>query len=226
MKGLFYSTVKSNRGFFIAALISFICLTVLGSVILAGVKQSGDDSLGFGDFSVFLFPVVPALILCEFFARDLERNIKSGFLNYTLSAITRKSFVLSQLLINVIFIALGFVVGLVMLGIFRAVGGEALVNAMCLRRLVMLILFGSFTEWMGIPITLKMKSAEKAGLTLGLILGFGVALPAMCIYNAVVETPAFDDIFSVSALLIEAGATLAIYAAVYAICVKILKKGV
>ena len=226
MKGLFCSALKSNRGYFIAALITFICLTALGSVILAVVKQNGDDSMGFGYFSVFLFPVVPALIISEFFARDLERSIKSGFLNYTLSALTRKSFVLSQLLINVIFIALGLVIGLVMLGIFRIFGGEALVNVMCLRRLVMLMLFAGFTEWMCIPATLKLKSAEKAGLTIGLILGFGVAWPAMLIYNIVVEFPVIDDIFTVNALLIEAGVTIAVYAAVYAICMKILKKGV
>ncbi len=225
MKGLFYSTVRSNRGYFIAAFVAFLCSIAAGSVILTIVKQN-DDSMGIAFFSVLLLPLLPFLILSEFFGRDLERNIKSGFLNYTLSSIPRGSFVLSQLLTNIIFSALGLVMGFGMLGIFRAVGGEEWVGSYYFRILIMAVIAASIVEWLCIPVALKLKSAEKAGLAVGVVLGFGLVLPLAAVYNSVMTEFDVNILISTEAMLIEAGAALAVYAVVYLICMRILKGGI
>ena len=227
MKGLFYSTVKSNRGYFIAAFVAFLCSIAAGSVILTIVRQN-DDSMGIAFFSVLFLPLLPTFILCEFFGRDLERNIKSGFLNYTLSSIPRRSFVLSQLLTNIIFSTLGLVMGLGMLGIFRAVGGEEWVGSYYFRILIMAVIAGSIVEWICIPVTIALKSAEKAGLAVGVVLGFGLVMPLAAVYNSVMTEFEFDVniLISTEAMLIEAGVALAVYAVVYLICMRILKGGI
>ncbi len=226
MKGLFYSTVKSNRGYFIAAFVAFLCSIAAGSVILTIVKQTGSDKYGIAFFSVFLLPLLPILILSEFFGRDLERNIKSGFLNYTLSSIPRGSFVLSQLLTNIIFSALGLVMGFGMLGIFRAVGGEEWVGYYYFRILIMAVIAVSIVEWLCIPVALKLKSAEKAGLAVGVVLGFGLVMPLAAVYNSVMTEFDVNILISTEAMLIEAGVALAVYAVVYLICMRILKGGI
>ncbi len=226
MKGLFYSTVKSNRGYFIAAFVAFLCSIAAGSVILTIVKQTGSDKYGIASLSVFFLPLLPFFILCEFFGRDLERNIKSGFLNYTLSSIPRGSFVLSQLLTNIIFSALGLVMGFGMLGIFRAVGGEERVGSYYFRILIMAVIAASIVEWLCIPVALKLKSAEKAGLAVGVVLGFGLVMPLAAVYNSVMTEFDVNILISTEAMLIEAGAALAVYAVVYLICMRILKGGI
>lgn len=226
MKGLFYSTVKSNRGYFITAFVAFLCSTVAGSVILAIVRQSGNDKYGLAFLSPFILPLLPSFILCEFFGRDLERNIKSGFLNYTLSSIPRESFVLSQLLTNIIFSALGLVIGLGMLGIFRAVGGEEWVGSYYFRILIMAAIACSIVEWLCIPVTIALKSTEKAGLAVGIVIGFGLVLPLMAAYNSVMTEFDVNILISPEAMLIEAGVAIAVYAVVYLVCLKMLKRGV
>lgn len=226
MKGLFYSTVKSNRGYFIAAFVAFLCSTAVGSVILTIVKENGSDQYGIAFFSVFLLPLLPVFILCEFFGRDLERNIKSGFLKYTLSSIPRESFVLSQLLTNIIFCALGLVMGLGMLGIFRAVGGEEWVGSYYFRILIMAAIAASIIEWICIPVTVSLKSAEKAGLAVGVVIGFGLVMPLMVVYQRIMTEFDVNILISPEAMLIEAGVALAVYAVVYSVCLKMLKRGV
>lgn len=223
MKGLFYSGIILNRGYFFGAFLTFVCSIGVGSLFLC-LANSGNDLLGLNQIFVFILPLIPTFILIEFLCRDLERSIKCGFLNYTLSSMTRKAFVLEQLLINLFCMVLGTAMGMAMLGIFTLVGGD-IVDKNLFGLLPMITVLGGVVEWLCQPLTLLLKSAEKAGLIVGLILGFGVVLPLMPVF---LNNEEYFDIFSllnINFILIAAAVVLAIYVAVYAINIKLLKRG-
>lgn len=224
MKGLFFCTAKLNRNYFIAAFAVFLCSIAAGSAILSIAAQYRID-VSFAVLCVTFLPIIPSLVISEFILRDLERNMKSGFLNYTLSSITHKSFVLSQLVINLSCTVLGLVLGIIMLFIFRLAGGEEIVSAENFQFLTMIVIFVGVGEWICYPVTLKLKSAEKAGFAVGIFLGFGIVLPI--IYFLKMNNIDIAETFiSTSALAIEAAAAVVIYFVVFVIDIKLLKRGI
>lgn len=224
MKGLFYSALHLNRGYFIGAAAAFLCSAAVGSVVLNLVKESG-DTFGLGFLCVYILPLLPIVILSEFFARDLEKNIKSGFLNYTLSSMPRNSFLLSQLIINIVCTGLGLLLGLALLLIYRAVF-PSYVDQTLFGVYPLVAVLASVVEWIVFPTTMLMKSAEKAGLTVGIIIGFGIVLPIMTVYRLEILLFDLENLLDVRFLMIFAAAALAVYAGVFAISTKLLKRGV
>lgn len=224
MKGLFYSALHLNRGYFIGAAAAFLCSAAVGSVVLNLVKESG-DTFGLGFLCVYILPLLPIVILSEFFARDLEKNIKSRFLNYTLSSMPRNSFLLSQLIINIVCTGLGLLLGLALLLIYRAVF-PSYVDQTLFGVLPLVAVLASVVEWIVFPTTMLMKSAEKAGLTVGIIIGFGIVLPIMTVYRLEILLFDLENLLDVRFLMIFAAAALAVYAGVFAISTKLLKRGV
>lgn len=226
MKGLFYCTAKMNRGYFIAAFITLICSAVLGSVVLYNVNEARADDYGFGFLCVTFLPFLPMVILCEFLARDVEHNIKCGFFKYTLSSISRGRYTLSLLLTNLFVNVLGLAVGYLLLFIFRLFGGEANVLPFYFILLPMFALLAGAVEWICMPVTIKLKSAEKAGLIVGIVLGFGTVLPVTIALKSSDFVFDITKIATVPALMIMLGAAAAVYALIYAIIMRMLKRGV
>lgn len=225
MKGLFYSMWRLNRGYFIGAAIAFLCSAVVGTAVLYTVGRYGGDTYGFGSLCVYILPLVPIVIISEFFARDLEKHISSGFLNYTLSSITRKAFMLSQLITNITCTGLGLLLGLELLLIFRVVNPEY-VPSECFGGLALLALFASVVEWVVFPVTLKMKSAEKAGLAVGAVFGFAVVLPLILLLKSNSMYINLADLLNLQYVLLIIAASVVIYAVIFAICMRLLKRGV
>lgn len=215
-----------NRGYFIAAFITLICSAVLGSVVLYNVNEARADDYGFGFLCVTFLPFLPMVILCEFLARDVEHNIKCGFFKYTLSSISRGRYTLSLLLTNLFVNVLGLAVGYLLLFIFRLFGGEANVLPFYFILLPMFALLAGAVEWICMPVTIKLKSAEKAGLIVGIVLGFGTVLPVTIALKSSDFVFDITKIATVPALMIMLGAAAAVYALIYAIIMRMLKRGV
>lgn len=227
MKSLFYSALRLNRGYFIGAAIAFLGSAVIGAAVLYSAWYSGSDPYGLGSLCVYILPLLPIVIICEFFARDLENHIKSGFLNYTLSSISRKEYVLSLLVTNIRCTGVGLLLGLELLLIYRAVNPEY-VPVELFGALSLLALAASAVEWVIIPITMKLKSAEKAGLIVGLFIGFAIVLPMIFYFKVNGISLNFDIaiLLNLKYVLLLIVASLVIYAGVFAICIRLLKRGV
>lgn len=180
MKGLLYAGFLLNKGFFIAGGIATAVCTAIG-ILLMNLGGDSPESMAFVQSCLVLLPLVPMATYCEWLGRDLEKNIKSRFADYTLAAgISKNRFVLTELVKNLSVMAVCGVTGCLMMLIFMAVNPVMIsVSQFALVGIVAVIF--CTVEWLCIPLVISMKSAEKAGLVVGLLIGFGVVLPVMIV---------------------------------------------
>jgi len=157
--------------------------------------------------------VIGPILVMEPITRDLEKNIKSRFLNYSLTGITRKQFMLTQFIINI---------GSCLIGAVMVLLHYFIVNLACpdiyslqhLGVMALFIMLGGVMEWVLIPLTIKFKSSEKAGALFGFVLGFSVILPIMWFFFDKEEGGEIVDPFGFITpefMLIALGVTVAIY---------------
>ena len=99
------------------------------------------------------------------------------------------------------------------------------------KLMALMTLFASAIEWTVNPLTINLKSAEKAGLVVGLVLGFGVVMPLMVVCNVTAEAnetfvSGFIRLLSGNWLpLIIVGISAALYVIFYFVLLARVKKG-
>lgn len=226
MKGLLYTYTLLNKTYFIAAGAFFMLSTVFASILFA---KSGDDPAILFTFNTItmVFALSGPILLMEPVTRDLEKNMKSRFLNYSLTGITRKQFMLTQFVINV---------GSCLIGAAMMLVHYFIVNLVCpdiysfqhLGVMALFIMLGGVMAWVMIPLTIKFKSSEKAGALFGFVLGFGVIPPLMCFVFNKEENGEMVDPFSFitpELMLIALGVTAAAYIIGWFIISKRVGKG-
>ncbi|MGN0683369.1 MAG: hypothetical protein ACI4JY_06780 [Oscillospiraceae bacterium] len=180
MKGLLYAGFLLNKGFFIAGGIATAVCTAVGILLMNLGGNSPADML-FVQSCLALLPLVPMAIYCEWLGRDLEKNIKSRFADYTLAAgISKNGFVLTELCKNLSVLAVCGVTGCLMMLIFMAVNPLMISGSLFVSMGIVAVICCT-VEWLCIPLVISMKSAEKAGLMVGLLIGFGVAIPVIIV---------------------------------------------
>ena len=228
MKGLLYAGCVLNKKFFITAGIAGTAATILAVIGVLNV----DTNRFFKEIAYFLFLIaagLPGCIALEFPARDLEKNIKSRFANYALAGgISKNQFVLAELLKNLLCV-IGGVLFCGMVGlILMAVNPGYIVARSLVLPMLIIVLMGAM-EWAVMPLTISFKSAEKAGLTLGLFIGFGICLPASTFFANELRGGSSSNILS---LLVEPwlpwatlGFAVVVYAVVYVILLARVKRG-
>lgn len=178
MKGLLYGNFLLNKKWFIAAGVVMVIGTAL-TAVMCNIDPDG----GFGEFGLVITEIVVITICVEWLARNLESNLKSRFADQALSGgISKAQFVTSELLKNLISIGISFVM-CVVTQLVLSVFDRGLFSLEHVRNVALFALFiGSF-EWLCMPIVINLKSAEKAGLVVGLVLGFGIVMPGMALFN-------------------------------------------
>lgn len=227
MRGLLYCNFLLNRKWFLAAGITAVLCTAACAVLAVVLGDAPEYKQLIG--STFILTEVVVLAVCEeWLARNLERNIKCRFTDLTLAGgISKNTFVLSELVTNVIAITIGFAMCMAMTGVMSAVDSSfwSVENVKILTAFTLLI---GAVDWIMLPLVIKLKSAEKAGMTTGLIAGFGIVFPIVVAFNLnemnLMETlmkllakPWFFPVFI--------GACAALYAVFYAIMLRRVKKG-
>ncbi|MGN0678522.1 MAG: hypothetical protein ACI4JS_02550 [Oscillospiraceae bacterium] len=182
MRGLLYASFLLNKGFFIAGGIATVICTVIGVEVMIVCGNTLESMAFIQSFAVVL-PIIPMATYCEWLSRDLEKNLKSRFADYTLaSGISKNRFVLTELCKNLSVLAVCGVTGCLMMLIFNLVNSSIISGSLFTLIGVIAVLFCTI-EWVCIPLVITLKSAEKAGLIVGLIIGFGVCLPVMIVSN-------------------------------------------
>lgn len=228
MKDILYGNFLLNKKWFIAAGIT----AVLGTAFCAlWVKlMPGDNSVVPAMLFTGLQLVVVAVIT-EWLARNFETNIKCRFTDMTLAGgISRNTFVTSELLKNVISIGIGIAMCVVM-QLVMSVFDRSFFTLDTIKTTAVLAAGCGAVEWVVIPFVIDFKSAEKAGLAVGLVLGFGFVLPIMILCNVFTkETESFVSVFITLLsngwlLLIILGISAALYVIFYFVLLARVKKG-
>lgn len=177
MRGLLYSSLLRNRGFIIGTAVYSVIAAVVG-VVLIYLSRSYNDIAPVLTILVNILPLISIVLALEGVDRELENSLKTRFANYALSAVTPRNFIMTELLKNFCFSAYGTVMGMLMLAIFALADASAFPDVGFLFRLYpMAGILSGLIQWVMMPLVIKFKNAEKAGMVVGLIIGFGTVLP-------------------------------------------------
>lgn len=224
MKGLLYASAVLNKGWYFGAGVASVLGMVLG-VILQLLARN--DMAGFSVENVLVFlPIIPVCILAEFLARDLERSLKCRFTDYAMAAVSKNAVALTELAKNLLCAIISIILASVMLLCYKLAGAELSFNTFV--GMWEVILFAYMIEWIVIPMTIYLKSAEQAGLIVGIILGFGIIFPTLLIGSIIMKG---ENFLGVLMKLLETPVwivlpiTAAVYALIYVILLKRLKRG-
>lgn len=181
MKGILYGNFLLNKKWFIAAGIT----AVLGTAFCAFFVSLVPDNEGVVAMLFLGLQMVVFAVMLEWLGRNLEANIKCRFTDITLAGgISKNMFVMSELLKNVITAGIGLAVCILM-QLVMSVFDKSFFTLETVKLMALMTLFASAIEWTVNPLTINLKSAEKAGLVVGLVLGFGVVMPVMVICNVI-----------------------------------------
>lgn len=222
MKGLLYDYFLYSRGYLIGAVITFAVLTALGTAALRVFPTEAQSLLP------SILPILGmalAVIVCEGGARYIEKLLKTRFLNHILSSrVSGGGFTLALLVMNLLSLAFGIVLAFLMFAIL-GLSDKSLLTFELFRSTGCLSAFLSAFNFMVYFPTLLFRSAEKGGMALGLILGFGIIFPIGLFVQE-------SSLFSVSELLNDpmllpiAGAIcVGLYAVTYAAILLRIKGG-
>lgn len=224
MKGLVYAGLVLNKTYFIAAGI----VAAAGTALISWLGRILGDPESSVVISIFMLGMqfVVMAIVEEFLARDLEKNIKSRFADYALAGMSKAKFVTAELLKNVISMVTAFALTVLMQLVFMAIN-PGMTSAGRIYVLAGMATLIGLVDWISLPLVVYLKSAERAGLIVGLFLGFGVVMPVMVLFKLFDNFwGAVVDFFSNGLVLLWVlGIGAAFYALFYWILLNRVRKG-
>ncbi len=226
MKGILYSFFAKKHSYFTGALIYCAAACALGFVTLIL-----PDKILLNDGLKTLSVIIPLILLVipeESVLRDLESDIKSRYADYVLTAVTRDDFARGMLIKNLICMAAGLALSMIVALTYYLVG---IADSTLFVLLPAIAAISGAVDWACTPLVIQMKSAEKAGLTVGLIIGIAIILPLMIAVNVFADE---DSTLYMSIINWLTGAQVliptfiisaAVYAGFYFILLKRLERG-
>ncbi|MCM1164543.1 MAG: hypothetical protein NC299_08280 [Lachnospiraceae bacterium] len=227
MCGILYGNFILNKKWFLAAGIT----AVFGTVSCAVLNGLMPDDVAATSMIFIGVQLITFAILSEWLARNLESNVKCRFTDLTLAGgVSKNMFVMSELLKNLITIAAGMALCIIM-QLVMSVFNKEFFTLESVKMIAVLGFFCGAVEWTVNPLTISFKSAEKAGLTMGLIIGFGLVMPIMILLNTFTEETEtlvnrLPELFSGNTLtLIMVGISAALYVIFYFALLARIKKG-
>lgn len=230
MKGLLYSDFLLTRIWFVGTGITAAVCTALG--VLLELTLGTDDSFReIVPMALTAMAVVTISCMSECTVKAFVKNLKNRFADYSLAAgISKNTFVLTQLVENLIVMAASFALGSVMNLIYMAVD-SSFITANNFKLIAAIVLLEGIFTWVSQPLTIKFKSEEKAGMFVGIILGFiFIVLMSVSIVSGEFGTDAFLLRFVKLTsekwfVPLAIGCAAAIYAMFYVILLKRVKRG-
>lgn len=212
MKGLLYGNFVLNKNWFIASAIIAVVGVAVTMVLHGVLPESGMDGCAFiiGEFVV--------IAVCnEWPGRNLESNLKSRFADYALAGgLSKAQFVMAEMLKNLISSGIAFLMCVVM-QLVLCVADRSFFSWDNIKMLLALTLFTGTVEWTCMPAVVELKSAEKAGLLVGIILGFGMVFPLFIAFRTLFGVDTDEEFFSKMLEFINRPLFLVLFAVVCAV---------
>lgn len=229
MKGLYYSYLVQKKGFLIGTAIAAILIAALGCFLLLSAanenyKAATREMAGLTAGLVLIyFPVICAIIPGEGLNRELEANVKCRFQNYILSGMTHTRYCNTEL-VKHLATQLISLVAVSFCDLMFMIADPTAMTYELFAAHVMISLLGSSINWIAMPLTAVLKSQEKAGLIIGVILGFVIG-PLMIYALDKGDELDLSWLGEPLTMVIAVAATAAVYAIGYLIFYKVMKRG-
>ena len=229
MKGLYYSYLVQKKGFLIGTAITALLIAALGCTLILlynnealSIEARSMSGLTAGLVTMY-FPVICAIIPGEGLNRDLEASIKCRFQNYIFSGMTYSRFCNIELVKSlatqaVSLAAIGFCDLMFLIADPTAITWEIFAGH------VMVALLGNVINWLAMPLTAVLKSQEKAGLILGIVLA-SIIVPLMIYALDNSDELDLSWVGEPLTMVIAVASTAVLYALGYLIFYKVMKRG-
>lgn len=188
MKGVLYHYFLESRAFFIGSVICFAASAALGVFCLNVFAEDPQILPVLRSMILPFLGLIIAVIACEGGARYIEKLQKTRFLNHVLSSrVSKGGFTLSLLVINLLSHVFGTVLMFLLFAILGLADGSFLSSGLFLEMGFLMLFVGAADIAVYYP-TMLLKSAEKGGLVIGLIVGFGIVPPCMLLEDQEILT--------------------------------------
>lgn len=188
MKGVLYHYFLESRAYLIGSVICFAASAALGVFCL---NFFAEDPQNLSVLRSMIFPflgLIIVVIACEGGARYIEKLQKTHFLNHVLSSrVSKGGFTLSLLAINLLSHVFGTALMFLLFAVLGLADGGFLSPELFLQMGFLMLFVGAVDLTLYYP-TMLLKSAEKGGLVIGLIVGFGIVLPCMLLEDQEILT--------------------------------------
>ena len=229
MKGLYYSYLVQKKGFLIGTAITALLIAALGCTLILlynnealSIEARSMSGLTAGLVTMY-FPVICAIIPGEGLNRDLEASIKCRFQNYIFSGMTYSRFCNIELVKSlatqaVSLAAIGFCDLMFLIADPTAITWEIFAGH------VMVALLGNVINWLAMPLTAVLKSQEKAGLILGIVLA-SIIVPLMIYALDNSDELDLSWVGEPLTMVSAVASTAVLYALGYLIFYKVMKRG-
>ncbi len=230
MKGLLYLWVLSERTYLIATAALFAGGSILGS-IAAVIFKGNDIATDAVSMAAGAAILLTMTIASESLGRHLEKLLKCRFADYILGgAVSKNGLCCAELVKNLISTGAGLILGFIMAWIFSLAGVKDPTGGYAVQGIITCGLLFGVINWAIMPLVVSFKSAEKAGLTVGLL--HGGILAVYCFTNAALNNGEANFGSAITGLLanklflpIFAGVIALFYAVMYFVFLSRLKRG-
>ncbi len=176
MKGMLYLYIRQGRKFLIAGAVLLVLTAAAGVLLVQFANGGSEDLISLTALLSVFLPLIAPITLFEPINADLDRGLKTRFThNILCSGVSKKGFVLFYLLTNLATVAVGAALTALILGVM-SINNRILDMWSVFPFLAEAIFICGAIDFMCMPITLKLRSKEKAALIVGLSLGFLVSL--------------------------------------------------
>lgn len=177
MKGLLLNSAAQNKTFYIVALCEFIAFMTL-IITIFGNYSNNPDVMSVAILIPYLAMLFIPVPLSEGTGRKAERMLKCGFIKYTLtSGVSKVKYAVTEAVESLIYMTVASVLNIIIFWTSGLLAPEIIPPAEDYIRIIILFsLFCGAINAIVNTLTLFVKNHEIAGLLIGCVLGFGVAI--------------------------------------------------
>lgn len=223
MKGLYHTFFLLRKNYFIFPAIAAFIVMIAGCLLL--IFAEDPDLQGITMMLILLAPMICAMLPTEAICLDFDHSIKTRYANYLLSGMSYTRFCNIELIKNLLVTAFSLVIICVCDLAFWLANNTAMPLDMFMLHIMSIVIINAGNLLL-MPAVVKFKSADKAGLILGLALGFiGTPLAILAFKDEETLSKLISALESPLSALIALGVAAAMYAIGYPLLLRTVKRG-
>lgn len=223
MKGLYQTFFLLRKNYFIFPAIAAFIIMVAGCLLL--IFAESEDAQGITVMLILLAPMICAMLPGEAICLDFDRSIKTRYANYLLSGMSYTRFCNIELIKNLMVAAFSLAIVCVCDLAFWLANNTVMSLDMFMLHIISILIVNA-GNWLLMPIVVKFRSADKAGLIIGLALGvIGAPLIILAFESEEILSKLISALESPLSVLVTLGVALAMYVVGYPLLLRTVKRG-